>query len=173
MICHVLLDIALLAILLSINTGFEGDQRVLLPYQAREFAMRKVQTLHVWGRGVRNAAVLKDMHNGTYQNGSSVEWYVMDGGGNEDRRDERPWKKMRHDEGLILTDALTVADWKDEHLEIVPMPHQWRSSRQDDRTDIYTVDLVECSQTNPNPKSQNKRFIRALVVCPAEAEPGA
>ena len=134
---------------------------------AREWEMRRVHTLVVWGRGVRNAEELQDMYNGKRNNGS-VEWYYLDGGGNKDCRDERPWKAMRHSEGAVLTDALTKAGWNDASLAPVEVSHLWRNSRQVDIEDIYTMDLVKCTQQNPGPKSQTERGIRALVVRPEE-----
>ena len=130
---------------------------------AREWEMRRVHTLVVWGRGVRNAEELQDMYNGKRNNGS-VEWYYLDGGGNKDCRDERPWKAMRHSEGAVLTDALAKAGWNDASLAPVEVSHLWRNSRQVDIEDIYTMDLVKCTQKNPGPKSQTERFIRASVA---------
>ena len=94
---------------------------------AREWEMRRVETLLVWGRDVRNAEELQDMYNGKRNNGS-VEWYYLDGGGNKDCRDERPWKAMRHSEGAVLTDALTKAGWNDASLAPVEVSHLWTTA---------------------------------------------
>ena len=72
---------------------------------------------------------------------------------------------MRNSEGAILTDALTKADWADDALAPVEVPHAWRNSRQKDCADTYTMDLVKCFQKNGG-ACQTERSIRALVVSP-------
>ena len=95
--------------------------------------------------------------------GQSLEWYFLDGGGKKDNRDERPWKCMRHAEVSILTEALTKVDYEVAALKTVKMPHNWKNSRQEEKADTYTMDLLTCVQQNDG-ACKTQRPIRALAI---------